>query len=79
MNNNIETNQSHNSGRYFIDWFLYTMISFLLTTPFFQNGDSKLVEDHDWVKHIFGSLLIGFLFGFLNRIVRELDKLNNKK
>ena len=53
------------------------MISFVLLTPFF-NGQTSNIEDHQWQKHIFASLLIGFLFGFLNRIIRELVKLNNK-
>ena len=53
----------------FGDLLVYTLIAFVLLIPFLagENG-----------KHICGSLLIGFLFGLFNRIIRELDKLNKK-
>jgi len=46
-----------------LDWLLYTVITAVLLIPFFPN---------ELYKHISVSLLIGFLFGMLNRIIREI-------
>jgi hypothetical protein len=46
-----------------IDWLVYTVCSMILLIPFFQG---------QYMKHVCASLLIGFLFGMLNRIIREI-------
>lgn len=51
------------------DWLIYSIAAGIFLTPF-------LGGEH--LKHIGASILVGFLFGMLNRIIRELDKLNNK-
>lgn len=53
-----------------IDWLVYFIFSAIFLTPFFWE---------EWAKHICASLIISFLFGMLNRIIRELSILNNKK
>ncbi len=51
------------------DLLFYSCIGMFFLIPFF-NGD--------WFKHIAGALIIGFVLGMLNQIIRELDKLNKK-
>jgi|LakMenE18May11ns_1017448.scaffolds.fasta_scaffold6653753_1 hypothetical protein len=46
-----------------IDWLTYTIITGFILIPFFPKEINK---------HIGVSLIIGFLFGMLNRIIREL-------
>lgn len=46
-----------------IDWFVYTIITGILLIPFFSGEINK---------HIGASLIIGFLFGMINRIIREI-------
>lgn len=53
-----------------MDWGVYFIFCAIFLIPFFGG---------DWGKHISASLIISFLFGMLNRIVRELTILNNKK
>jgi preprotein translocase subunit SecF len=45
------------------DWLLYSIATAILLIPFFSG---------ELLKHISLSLIIGFLFGMLNRIIREL-------
>ncbi len=63
----IKSNRREN----IVDWLVYIICSAVFTFPFFQGQE---------LKHIGASLLIGFLFGILNRIIRILtiikDKLN---
>ena len=46
-----------------MDWLVYTICTMVLFIPFFQG---------QYMKHLCASLLVGFLFGMLNRINREL-------
>lgn len=46
-----------------MDWFIYTIGAMVLLIPFFQG---------QYMKHICASVLVGFLFGMLNRIIREI-------
>ena len=56
-----------------IDWLTYTFIVGFILIPFFPGEINK---------HIGASLIIGFLFGMINRIIRELvllrEQLNTK-
>jgi hypothetical protein len=52
-----------------LDWFVYTILSFLLFIPFFGGI---------WFKHICISILTGFLLGMINRIIRELTIISKK-
>jgi preprotein translocase subunit SecF len=45
------------------DWVVYTIVAIVLLIPFFGG---------EYFKHLSASLIIGFLFGMLNRIIREL-------
>lgn len=45
------------------DWLVYTIVAIVLLIPFFGG---------EYFKHLCASLIIGFLFGMLNRIIREL-------
>lgn len=62
------------------DWFVYYLCVSLLTSPIFNYGTGTLHENMIWVGT---SLIISFLFGMLNRIIRELTSikeiLQNKK
>lgn len=56
------------------DWLVYFVCVAIFIFPFFQDSIAK---------HISASLIISFLFGMLNRIIRELtlikDKLDEEK
>ena len=45
------------------DWVVYTIVAVILLIPFFGG---------QYFKHLSASLIVGFLFGMLNRIIREL-------
>jgi hypothetical protein len=51
-----------------LDWFVYTILSFLLFIPFFLAvyGLTSI------------SILTGFLLGMINRIIRELTIISKK-
>jgi preprotein translocase subunit SecF len=46
-----------------IDWLVYSIVAIVLLIPFFGG---------EYFKHLSASLIVGFLFGMLNRIIREL-------
>jgi len=46
-----------------IDWLVYSIAAAFLLIPFFSG---------EYFKHLSLSLIIGFIFGMLNRIIREL-------
>jgi hypothetical protein len=46
-----------------MDWAVYSIATTILLLPFFAG---------EYFKHLSASLIIGFLFGMLNRIIREL-------
>ncbi len=54
-----------------IDWLVYSIITIFLLIPFFTYDE--------YHKHISISILIGFLFGMLNRIIRELVLLREQQ
>lgn len=45
------------------DWVVYTIVAVILLIPFFGG---------QYFKHLSASLIVGFLFGMINRIIREL-------
>lgn len=45
------------------DWLVYSIVAVILLLPFFGG---------QYFKHLSASLIIGFLFGMINRIIREL-------
>lgn len=55
------------------DWVVYTIIAVILLIPFFGG---------QYFKHLSASLIVGFLFGMINRIIREVvllrEQLNTK-
>ena len=51
------------------DWCVYFIFCVIFLTPFFGG---------EWAKHACASLMVSFLFGMLNRIIREVSILNNK-
>ena len=55
------------------DWVVYTIVAVILLIPFFGG---------QYFKHLSASLIVGFLFGMINRIIRELvllrEQLNTK-
>jgi hypothetical protein len=50
-----------------IDWTIYSIIAAILLIPFFGG---------QYLEHLSASLLVGFLFGMLNRIIREVEFLS---
>lgn len=55
------------------DWLVYSIAAAILLLPFFGG---------QYFKHLSASLIVGFLFGMINRIIRELvllrEQLNTK-
>lgn len=45
------------------DWAVYSIAAAILLLPFFAG---------EYFKHLSASLIVGFLFGMINRIIREL-------
>jgi VIT1/CCC1 family predicted Fe2+/Mn2+ transporter len=45
------------------DWLVYSIIAAILLLPFFAG---------EYFKYLSASLIVGFLFGMINRIIREL-------
>lgn len=52
-----------------MDWLVYFIFTMVFMAPFFWGL---------WTKHICISLLISFFAGLMNRIIRELDRINEK-
>lgn len=46
-----------------IDWLIYSIVAAILLLPFFGG---------QYLKYFSASLIVGFLFGMINRIIREL-------
>ena len=46
-----------------MDWFIYSIAAAILLLPFFGG---------QYLKHFSAALIVGFLFGMINRIIREL-------
>lgn len=49
-------------------WAIYSVVSFFILIPFFENIKEQ----------IFAALLVGFLFGLLNRITQELTNIREE-
>ncbi len=58
------------SKHLWMDWFVYTLTMLILTIPFY--------EIFSW-KHFGISIILGFFASLLNRIIRELVFIKNKK
>lgn len=58
-----------------LQWLAYTIIMFMLISPFFDNTTSLISKD--LTKHLSLSLVLGFFAGQLNTIIEIIE--TNKK
>ncbi len=63
--------------RTIFEWLFYSGLSFLLIFPFFTTEVENI--NHQLLEHISASLLLGMLFGLLNKISSQLAEIINKK
>lgn len=68
---NLEEKDYTKTSTLWIDWLVYTIFCLITLSPFFKLWD-------EYFKLIGAAVLLGAIFGILNRIIRELVFIKRK-